>query len=466
MGYCEPGDRGGLTELSGEPPGTMARGAACAPGRAASPVRSAGIALMGSLVFALCGCASGLRAPDPKPADVVTVPPAWSGLDVVPTQAASSLARWWQRFDDPLLSTLVDLSWQANTRVRDAQGALAQARALRDVAAAALWPTLNVSASIQNGTSGVRGQSERTDATSHGAARARRGWPSPGDNLASQLQTLQLTEWRAQAGLLSALEGRAGARLPRRLRPSCPRCRPPSTQTRHALAVLTGQPPAPWPCCRAGHAGRTVPQPPATWPEPARRDPAPARRRAGGRAPGAGRLAAWPRPTRRATRASAGRLAGPEALDAGRPDQRAVASTLLASVSGPLWDGGAARAQVQAQQAALDQARRRTAAPCWRRCGRGGRAGGPARRPRTRTPCSRRPPPPPRRHAGPPALRSGLVDFQTVLDTQRNQLATQDSLATARPTSAPTRCACSRRWAAAGRPLTATGRPPRPNPVP
>jgi hypothetical protein len=48
-------------------------------------------------------------------------------------------------------------------------------------------------------------------------------------------------------------------------------------------------------------------------------------------------------------------------------------------------------------------------------------------------PACSRPPPPPRR---PPRLArqrydSGLVDFQTVLDTQRTQLSTQDSLATA-----------------------------------
>jgi multidrug efflux system outer membrane protein len=40
---------------------------------------------------------------------------------------------------------------------------------------------------------------------------------------------------------------------------------------------------------------------------------------------------------------------------------------LLASVNGPVWDGGAARAQVQAQQAALDQAQACYRGTCWRR---------------------------------------------------------------------------------------------------
>ena len=53
----------------------------------------------------------------------------------------ASLAQWWQRFDDPLLAQLIDQAMQANTSVTSAEAAVRQARALRDVAAAALLPS-------------------------------------------------------------------------------------------------------------------------------------------------------------------------------------------------------------------------------------------------------------------------------------------------------------------------------------
>ena len=99
----------------------------------------------------------------------------------------------------------------------------------------------------------------------------------------------------------------------------------------------------------------------------------------------------------------------------------------------PVFDGGAARAQVRAQEAALDQARRPTRPSVLTALKdvedalvalRGDRerllhlqnaaeaAGNAALLARQR-------------------FSSGLVDFQTVLDTQRTQLDTQDSVASA-----------------------------------
>jgi outer membrane protein TolC len=109
----------------------------------------------------------------------------------------------------------------------------------------------------------------------------------------------------------------------------------------------------------------------------------------------------------------------------------ALVTTLLASVSLPLWDGGAARAQVRAQQAALDQARTSYRATVLlalkevedalvalrndrERLARLQEAASAATRAAT---LARQ------------RFASGLVDFQTVLETQRSQLGTQDSLA-------------------------------------
>jgi multidrug efflux system outer membrane protein len=485
MGYCEPGDRGGLTELSGEPPGTMARGAACAPGRAASPVRSAGIALMGSLVFALCGCASGLRAPDPKPADVVTVPPAWSGLDVVPTQAASSLARWWQRFDDPLLSTLVDLSWQANTRVRDAQGALAQARALRDVAAAALWPTLNVSASIQNGTSGGSRTGNRLqvglganwtpdvfgvnrsalDATASTvlsrdatmadvmaaiaaevglsyiqlrSAQARLGIAA--DNLASQEETLQITRWRFQAGLVTSLEVEQARGSAEQTRALLPTLQIAIDQTRHALAVLTGQPPEAPSALLAG-LRRAGPVPLST-DDPILAVPAETLRlRADVRAAEYEVSAAWSRVAQAdAARFPGFSLGGTLGLGGATlgslTSGASVVSALVASMAAPLFDAGAARARVRAQQAAFEQARIAYVETVLVALREVEDALTALRGDRQRLVSLRN-------AADAAALAaqlavqrfsSGLVDFQVVLETQRARLATQDNVATAQAT--------------------------------
>lgn len=69
-------------------------------------------------------------------------------------------------------------------------------------------------------------------------------WAIANDNLASQQETLQITDWRQQAGLVTALEveqARAAAAQTRALLPTLQTA---IQQTTHALAVLVGQPPA------------------------------------------------------------------------------------------------------------------------------------------------------------------------------------------------------------------------------
>jgi hypothetical protein len=145
-----------------------------------------------------------------------------------------------------------------------------------------------------------------------------------------------------------------------------------------------------------------------------------------------------------------------------------LASTLLASVNWTLWDGGAARAQVQAQQAALEQAQASYRGVVLTALKDVEDALVALRGDRERATRLQQ-----AATAATQAARlarqrydSGLVDFQTVLDTQRNQLSTQDSLARPRPMSAPTMCACTRPWAAAGCRTSCQRRPPPPNPVP
>ena len=68
------------------------------------------------------------------------VPENWQDDSGVASGVASPLARWWLQFDDFLLGELIAQSLDANTGIKAAKAVVAQARALRDVASAGLWP--------------------------------------------------------------------------------------------------------------------------------------------------------------------------------------------------------------------------------------------------------------------------------------------------------------------------------------
>ncbi|MGZ5104611.1 MAG: efflux transporter outer membrane subunit, partial [Usitatibacter sp.] len=356
--------------------------------------------VVGCLMLALHGCAS-LAPQDAAPA-AVDVPAAWSTADVS-VAYATSLAQWWLHFDDPLLGSLVTQALRANTSVKTAQAALRQARALRDVSAAALWPAVGSSASAQHSTSGrdktansfnagldasweldIFGANRSALNASEATARASaaslgnvqvsiaaevaldyitlRGAQArlaiAGDNLASQLETLQITQWREQAGLVTSLEAEQARAAAEQTRAQLPALRTTIEQNRHALAVLTGQPPA----ALSSVLAATSPVPQAAE-DLALSIPAETlRQRPDVRAAEQQVTAAIARVAQadaaRAPDFKLGGSLGLTALTLGSLTHGAsVVSTLLASVSWPVFDGGAALAQVRAQQAAADQAR-------------------------------------------------------------------------------------------------------------
>lgn len=118
---------------------------------------------------ALSGCAVGpdYREPETK------VPTTWDGQNVV-TQAQPSkttnqpvkLVEWWQAFQDPALTSLVEMAIHNNLDVRTAEARIRQARAALGVAGAPLWPGLNSSLIYQ------RSQSSSANVTSSGPALA------------------------------------------------------------------------------------------------------------------------------------------------------------------------------------------------------------------------------------------------------------------------------------------------------
>jgi NodT family efflux transporter outer membrane factor (OMF) lipoprotein len=428
-------------------------------------------------LLTLGGCAS--LVPPQGAAPLPDLPAAWASAEPGGVGHATPLASWWNRFDDPLLGQLVKQALQANTSVLGAQAALRQARALRDVAAAGLGPNLGSSASAQHGTSGGHSTGnlfrlgldasweldifggkqaalDVSEATARASAasladvqvsiaaetglsyitlrNAQARLAIASDNLAGQLETLQLTDWRVQAGLLSSLEGEQARASAEQTRAALPALQTSVEQARHALAVLTGQPPA----ALATTLAAASPVPQAAGDLALSMPAATLRQRPDVRAAEYAVSAA----AARVSQAEAARLpsfnlggsVGLSALTLGAlTNSASLATSLLASVSLPLFDGGAARAQVRAQEAALAQtqlsyratvltalkdvedalvalrgdrervARLRLAAEA------ATNANGLARQ----------------------RYSSGLVDFQTVLDTQRTQLSAQDNLASA-----------------------------------
>ena len=105
-----------------------------------------------ALAIALGGCASW--SPPAQVVPDMVVPVAWSTTAATSGAPATSLAQWWQRFNDPLLSSLVSQALQANTSIQSARAALQQSRALRDVKGAGLLPNVSGAGSAQRGKSG------------------------------------------------------------------------------------------------------------------------------------------------------------------------------------------------------------------------------------------------------------------------------------------------------------------------
>jgi outer membrane protein, multidrug efflux system len=210
----------------------------------------------------LAGAAFGLEAcsavgPDYQPQAPVAME-GWSRIDVddpslVRAESSGDLSQWWQRLDDPLLSELVETALRASPDLRSAQARLRESRARREIAGSARYPALTAGGSASRSRSSEEtGSGDTRDFFSVGFDASweldvfggvRRGVEAAEAdlesaeaslddtrvslaaevalayvdvrtqqllldisraNLESQSETLQLTEWRAQAGLVSS----------------------------------------------------------------------------------------------------------------------------------------------------------------------------------------------------------------------------------------------------------------------
>ncbi|MFO1217297.1 MAG: efflux transporter outer membrane subunit [Burkholderiaceae bacterium] len=458
-----------------------------------SPARRAPRASKLRLVLT-CACACALAAgcstlAPQRRADLpaVPVPAQWQSVQAQAAQTASTPAApdapardWWRAFGDAQLSALIERALQANASVEQAQANVRRARALVAVQAAGLAPQLNADASAQRSkTSGFvarnsysvgldasweadlfGAQRSAVDAASADAqaaaidlgdtqvslaaevALAYQQWAGTKarlavarENLAAQEETLQITAWRTQAGLASSLQLEQARTATEQTRAQIPALESTLAQTAHALAVLTGRAPGALPELQASAAT----QAPAASQAVAATIPAdtlrqrPDVRRAEAQVQAAAARAQQAQADRLPSLRLSGNI-GLSALTIGAlGSSGSGVGALLASLSAPLFDGGARRAQGEAQDAALAAAR-----AAWRASVLGALrdvenalvalASAQQRRGTLDRAAEA---------AAQAALlardryRSGLIDFQVVLDTQRTLLSAQDSLVAA-----------------------------------
>jgi NodT family efflux transporter outer membrane factor (OMF) lipoprotein len=432
----------------------------------------------GILLLVLSGCATvGPDYAEPK----LSLPAAWTNASTIDAGQAGDrsgrLASWWQQLGDPLLTKLVEQAMQANPDLRSAQTRLREARARRSLASAQRAPSVIATAAASASRSssdatresysagfdasweidvfgGKRRALEAADADLESstasldatrvslAAEVARNYVEvrafqarlaiARSNLASQSETLQLTEWRAQAGQVGSLDVEQARANREQTRAQIPSLQTGLSEAQHRLAILLGLPPAALQEQLASAA--PVPQAPT---QIAVGVPADVLRqrpdvRAAERA-----LAAE---TARIGQAEAARypsfnLIGSIGLEAASLDAltggATVTRSLAASIAAPIFDAGRLRQQVEVQRAVQERALVSYASTVLTALEEVENALVGLGNSRTR------------RAALADALTAarnaallarhrytaGLIDFQTVLDTERSVLSIEDSLA-------------------------------------
>lgn len=428
------------------------------------------------LLIPLAGCAVG---PDYVRRDPA-VPAAWThAADANATSRSDDISRWWQRLDDPLLSELVEDALRNSPDMRSARARLLEVRARGDLVDAGFFPSAKASVSKNRSKTGTAtssdlynagldasweidvfgGQRRAAEAAEADADRGLadldavqvslsaevalnyvqlRGYQMRLDiarsNLAAQAETLQITEWREQAGLVTTLEveqARANLKL---TEASIPALETGLAKAEHRLAVLLGRIPTDLHARLAATAAL-----PALPDEIALAIPAETLRQRPDVRSAERRVAAE---TARIGQASAGHY--PSFTLSGSLGWKAVSfgtlggtdtlvRSLTAGIAQTLFDGGATRASVRAQEAvqlqseiayektvlaALEDVENSLVAYA------GSRERADALLVATEA----------ARNAATIARQryeSGLIDYQTVLETERTRLSATDSLATA-----------------------------------
>ena len=417
----------------------------------------------------------------------LSVPAAWNGVrapdNATTAEKTGDLSSWWMRLGDPTLTGLVEQALSGSTDLRTARAKLHEARARRDLVDANRFPTVTASASAnrtkssaeaglgttntlyqagfdaswepdifggtRRGAEAAQADMETSEANFHNtqvSLAAEVALNSVDDrtlqarlaiarnNVSSQSETLQFTEWRAQAGLVTSLDVEQSRANLEQTRAQIPTLTTGLAGAENRIAILLGRAPG------AVHKQLIAPAPIPAVPERiAVGIPVDTLRQRPDVQAAERKLAAE---TARVGQAMAARYPGftlsgsigLEALTMGAlGTSGAVTRSLLANVVGVIFDGGRLRSQVEIQSTVQEQAlieyeatvlsaledvenalvslnenRRRQAA--LRDAAEAARNAALLAR---------------HRYTG------GLIDFQAVLDTERTVLTVEDSLATA-----------------------------------
>lgn len=453
-------------------------------GGGAPLLRAAGRRL-GPLTCALSLSGCFMAGPDyvrPSTADL-HVPPAWTASLPAGDGDRLAVADWWQHLGDAQLTSLVARAVVASPDVAAARARLREARAQRGVTGADLWPSVNLGASGQYvDTSASSGNGDGQDLYSAGfdaswepdlfggkrraleaasadveaaaaslrdvhvtlAAETARNYVELRSdqariviaraNLASQSETLDLTRWRVQAGLATSVDFEQASTNVEQTRAAIPALETSRAEAEHRLATLLGAAPG----ALAEELAATAPIPqipePLTTGIPAdvlrqRPDVIAAERTLAAQTARVGEATA----ARYPSLSLSGSL-GPEALAIGAlTSGSSIAAGVAGSLTQSIFDAGRIAAQIEVRDAiqaealaayratvltaledvenalvALAKTRERAAA-----LARGvGSARNAAQLARQR-------------------YAAGLIDFQTVLDTERTVLTIEESLTTA-----------------------------------
>jgi NodT family efflux transporter outer membrane factor (OMF) lipoprotein len=243
-------------------------------------------------VFMLSSCMT--VGPDYSPPEMQT-PAAWQkeiGATAQAPSADDTLASWWTTFNDPVLTTLMEGAVSENLSLKEALSRVRQARIQRGITGADRFPSVNASGSAGRsyredaegdftGTDsfmlgldasweldifgGVRRSLEASDAeleatqesyrnvlvsllaetaTNYIQLRSYQSRLSVAEaNLKTQEETFSITQWRYQAGLTTGLDvERARANL-EGTRAQIPSLKSSLEKTKNRVAVLLGEPP-------------------------------------------------------------------------------------------------------------------------------------------------------------------------------------------------------------------------------
>lgn len=410
------------------------------------------------------------------------LPAAWRNAAGFPmAEPERDLSRWWASFNDARMSSLIRSALAGNRDLAGAMARVHEARARRESERASLFPTFGYEGTIASTRSDSDAAGSRSE-TSYSAGlnaswepdffgknrnavlAASRDAQAANENLNSaraalaaetalayidlrnseerlrivqraistREETARIASWRATAGQIDQLELRQAQAGLESARSSLATLRQSIGQAENRLALLCGTAPG---GISTGSGGIPSPRRKLAVGIPADT----IRQRPDVRAAGYSWAAAVSRTkAAEAERLPSLRLTGTLGIDSVsgsklfRPE--AAAASLIAGITGPIFDGGRIRANIAAQNAATDQALHayeqavltalseveNALIACKRSAERiGSLRKAVAAAGEASTLASQR-------------YEAGVIDMTTVLDTQRNDLALQETLATAR----------------------------------